>query len=482
MAYVTNYKHDVFISYAHADDDPPEGVPDGWITVFFNNLNKRLKQKLGNNDVSVWMDHKDLLNHTSLTDQIMAALQQTATFLVVVSPSYLKSKWCGDEREEFLRMIEKRTRSNSHVFLVELDKVERGKFPAEFSDLLGYRFWVIDKETNVPRTLGTPFPDVKDQEYYNQLNRLSFELAAELERIKQNEEGVLPDPEVIPGTDSDKGTIYLAEVTDDIDQRREEVRDYLKQAGFNVLPETWRSYDDLNSFNKSMDENLKRCSVFVQLLSCFVGKKPFRQGFGYPRLQYARALQMGKLVMQWRDPKLDMSGAIDEDQMKLLNGVSVRAEGTEEFKRAIVEAATPKPEEEGRFDSGKIVFICADPADRSRTEQIISSPEWIDTVGYNLVPEANDSTLIRRYIDSSLLNCDAALVVYCGSDPVSIFNQVMYCRKIFAQRNSPPPTIAIYDGPPPPDEKINLKIKLSNLRHLDCRDNPTALKEFLESL
>jgi hypothetical protein len=184
MAFVPGCDNDIFISYTHLDNEPFEGVELGWVSTFFHNLEKRLRMKLGKREVSLWMDHHDLVGNKPLTPQIKQALERTATFLVLVSPSYLNSEWCRKERAEFLHLIKERTSSDSRIFLVELDRVERNKFPPEFGELIPYSFWALEKETSIPRTLGWPTPMPSERDYYGQLNRLCVELADELTRLK----------------------------------------------------------------------------------------------------------------------------------------------------------------------------------------------------------------------------------------------------------------------------------------------------------
>jgi hypothetical protein len=477
------YKHDIFISYAHVDNEPLEGIQEGWVSIFSQNLRKGLMRKLGRSDVSVWMDHRDLLGHASLTSQIMEALRETATFLVIVSPGYLLSEWCGREREEFLRLVKERTDSNYRMFLIELDRVLKNEFPLEFSDLIGYRFWTTEKDSRIPRTLGTPIPDPGDQEYYKQLNRVCVEIAEELKRLRAIPDRGSRSGRTAESSENSKPTAFLADVTDDLESRRDDVMDYLKQAGINVVPEGWRMFDSLSSYEHAIDQDLEHCSVFVQLLSSVAGKKPFRQQYAYPWLQYARALESGKPVLQWRDPKAEVDDQIDQNQRALLEGPTVRAEAIEEFKSAVVRAATTKlPPPLPERSSGKLVFVSADKTDRVFAEEIVESSWWDKSVGYAMLPPVSDPGMLRQCLEVGLLNCDAALVIYCGTDPGSVFSQVMHCRRILAQREPPLPIIGLYDGPPPPGGKAPISIMLPNLRVLDCRGSYTALQEFLNTL
>ena len=56
-------------------------------------------------------------------------------------------------------------------------------------------------------------------------------------------------------------------MTEDLDTRRDAVRRHLDQAGFRVLPEAEPSRDDPEAYRASVDADLARSVVFVQLLS-----------------------------------------------------------------------------------------------------------------------------------------------------------------------------------------------------------------------
>ena len=49
--------HDVFVSYAHADDVKPFGEEVGWVTTFVEELKKLLCMQMGYPGPDVWMDH-----------------------------------------------------------------------------------------------------------------------------------------------------------------------------------------------------------------------------------------------------------------------------------------------------------------------------------------------------------------------------------------------------------------------------------------
>jgi hypothetical protein len=369
------------------------------------------------------------------------------------------------------------------MFKIELDSVEEAPgaparpTPPEFDELIGYKFWVKEWNKPVPRTLGWPLPNpLRDQDYYDRIKELSYELAEELERIDAAQGG-----DGQPAEQEPKTTVYLAEVTDDLEGKREKIKAYLKQSGIGVLPEKWRSHKDLDAYKRAVDADLTRCRLFVQLLSEVTGKRPFGQAHGYPRLQYERAALAGKPVLQWRSEAAELDEA-DKDQRALLEGCAVRAEGFEEFKKAVVKAATQQDEPpQPRQHAGKFVFISTDTADRTRAETAVCDSLKRRGINYAMPPSSGDPEVARKFLELSLTNCDAALVVYCETDIATVFSQTLQCRKVIAQRDEPLPLIAVFDAPPP-SEREPLPFSFDNLIHLNCREDPAALDRFLDSL
>ena len=114
MAYVPGFQNDVFISYCH--DDNVSAIEDqrGWISDFGERLKVRLKQLLGA-PVAVWRDEKRLGGDHAMDDEIQAQIKATAVFLTVVTPLYLNSRYCTQEREWFLRSVGDKLRVGSRM-------------------------------------------------------------------------------------------------------------------------------------------------------------------------------------------------------------------------------------------------------------------------------------------------------------------------------------------------------------------------------
>ncbi|MCI0387864.1 MAG: toll/interleukin-1 receptor domain-containing protein [Acidobacteria bacterium] len=472
------YQYDGFVSYAHVDNAPFEDSKEGWVTTLVSKLKVELARKLGRSDVSLWMDYQ-LAGNTPLTPTIMEAIRNSSTLIVVVSEAYLASEWCRREREAFLRLVRERVNAGSSVFLVECDKIERKNLPAEFGDIIGYRFWTQVREGEPAQTLGWPTLKMDDNQsvrlYFDRLNKLSYELAAEIKRQRQTVYSNLDASNTQAGP-----MIFLAEVTDDLDALREDVRSYLLQAGFQVAPKTWYPRDDPKTYQQAVDRDLAQCKLFVQLLSHVVGKKPPGSTIGYARLQYERARHAVKPILQWRSRELNFNGVVDEDHQQLLESDTVRACGLVEFKSAIVAEArraslAPQP------PGNNYVFVNTNSEDRRLADElsVILSSHGIWS---ELPIEQGDPSEIRRDLEESLSECDGIIIVY-GRAPVTwVRAQLRQGRKIFGHRERPLHCLALCEVPPVPKDEIGSRAP--NMITIDCGSglNEKALLEFIERL
>jgi len=85
MAYIPGCSADVFISYAHRDNQ------DGWVTRLKNKLSEKLNPFLAGR-AEVWFDDR-LQAGVYFRDEIQQKLRNTPIFVAVVSPSYLESQF-----------------------------------------------------------------------------------------------------------------------------------------------------------------------------------------------------------------------------------------------------------------------------------------------------------------------------------------------------------------------------------------------------
>ena len=107
MAFVgPPFVHDLFISYSHGGDDGAgNGYLQPWSAAFARELERELRaDRKFRQDLRVFLD-RDLRPGqgvdplAALTDQLNDQIKVSALLVVLMSPDYLASPWCTDERE-----------------------------------------------------------------------------------------------------------------------------------------------------------------------------------------------------------------------------------------------------------------------------------------------------------------------------------------------------------------------------------------------
>lgn len=481
MAYASGFEHDVFISYAHLDDDPLTGSEVGWVTNLADNLRKMLAQKLGSKDCDVWMDH-ELSATEAITPQLLQNVQQTAILLVILSPGYLNSTWCEREKSAFLKLI--RHEDKSRFFIVERDMIEDVERPKEFSDLKRFQFWEAIRPGEATRIFGFSRPD---EDFFRKLNDLATDLKRKLIRLHQSP--LAPPP---PGISDAPRSVFeppkqpcafLALVTDDLERERDGVSRYLDQFGIRVVPKSCYPLEP-NAFRKSLEQDLAQASLFVQLLSSTAGPKPLDLPQGYRRFQHEIAVSQKKKIMQWRSPALDISEIVDSEHRDFLHLETVRAENLEDFKREVrrLLLETPKPSADFPEDHlNTLVFVDPEAVDRPLGEQVCSildkyGAEWVMPGDYQ------NPTEMRNQLEKYFGDCDAIIVIYGDTTREWVVGQLMECRKALARVSRAKPALAVFEGPP--NEKQPLDMMLRDMRVLNCRAgcSETEIRNFLDGV
>ncbi|MGH8544568.1 MAG: toll/interleukin-1 receptor domain-containing protein [Gammaproteobacteria bacterium] len=469
MAFVQDFQNDIFVSYAHVDDDPLPGADRGWVSTFVGCLRIYLAQKLGRSDAfSLWMDH-ELLGSQPITRQLIDRIQNSATLIVVLSPGYAASSWCKRERETFLEFFREQS-SRRRFFVVERDMVEDAERPAEFRDFRGFRFWIPEREGKSPRILGSPAPSPSDHEYYNRIDDLSREIVQTLRDLKAHRRQVeastagLAEPCPIF---EERPTVFLAQVTDDLELERSSVKRFLDQAGIRVVPDVWYS-QDLRSFREAVARDLAESELFVQLLSGIPGKRPPDLPQGYLKCQLDLADAAGKPVVQWRNISVEMTAIEDEEHRALLEAPTVRAEPLEDFKQQIRRRVLEKPVPPAPSRTSAFVFVDMDSSDRSMAEQVCKILERRGA-DFALPLNTKDSGELRRDLERNLAECDALIVIYGEATAAWVRAQILECRKAFARRERRLRSLAVFEGPPEQKDSLDMKFANMGMRIVNCR-------------
>jgi len=495
--YVSHYQHDIFVSYAHVDNLIPPGVNEGWVTTLIKSLKIELGRKLGGTDIfSLWMD-SELRGNSAATPETLEHLTSSATLVLILSPGYLASSWCHLELNAFLAQVD--THSGC-VFVVEHDKVEK-QLP-QLSDLRGYRFWRRD-DTDKIRTLAKPQPNPNEREYYNLIEDLGRELVDKLKQLKKSAKipSTLSQHHTPTVASKPRATIFLAEVTDDLQEQRNQVKRYLEQYDIQIVPDTLYFFPGDNAteqLRQAIEADLQNSTLFVQLLS---QSKPFRPpGMSTPQLQYEYAQAVNDLpVLQWRDPQLDLNSITDTAQRNFLDSIQVMATSLEEFRQYIIQRLEKTEEQKRREEEKRQKAVLS-----QQSQQILSGYNFIfinivpkyqalaEEIGDILLEKGLASDLPslgkltpakkRKNIENNLQVCDAVILLYDNTLEEWAREQLHLCLRIQSRYKKLLKIIAVFNKSP--TEKLLLGMKLPNLLVFDCANlkDSSCLPSFIQTL
>jgi hypothetical protein len=230
------FENDVFVSYAHIDDQPLVEGQKGWISSFHRVLEIRLGQLLGRHP-RIWRDPK-LQGNDIFADRLVERLPRVAIIASIVSPRYLKSDWCLRELREFQKASEStggmRIGNKVRVFKIVKTPVPLEQQASEFQDVLGYEFYTVDPDSGRARELSQTGDPESQRLYWAKLDDLAHDMAELLEAIDDTGAGPVSSAAAPP---AERVTVYLAETTYDLREQRDAIRRELQGYDAEILPD-----------------------------------------------------------------------------------------------------------------------------------------------------------------------------------------------------------------------------------------------------
>jgi len=501
MAYVPDFEHDIFISYALVDDEKLPGVDAGWVTTFASALENRLSAAIGRlGRLRPWWDRTQLHENQPLDKQIQQALERTACLVVVLSPGFLKSPWCPLELEIFQRAVQSQCRADSRVFIVDLGTVTEQERRSAFSNYKPFDFWKVDDRRK--RTLGYPAPNAKDHpEFYDSVDDLARKLKEEFDQMMAAKSVPAPSgpgrPQGLPNKENPPAStgpvIYVAEASDDVNTARKQVVTFLESHQFRVVC-GGRNADDVESWKAAVTHELTDATCFVQLLGLYPGRELDGASSGLVRLQHEMAASLGKKVLQWRAP--DLLAKTFEDQahfeaVKAASAIECPLEGFKaEVKRIATPPPPPRPVDEppvvNGFEVPPTVFIHAGVEDIEQAELLSCKLSelncWVTTPLTRGEPDK-----IREDLEANLTECDGLIVYYGKISPDWVRAQFRSLPRVLPkrQRLDPPRplrALAICSGDP--NDHPNPGVNIPNMQWLDLSKDAgrVQLGQWVENL
>ena len=469
-----NSKYKIFISYAHVDNIEIDGSL--WVSDVVQDITSLLSQKLGRREYfDIWFDVTSLKGNAHITPSLKDEVRESDIFIMILSQGYLHSSWCLEELKTFLEHNSKENKDSS-IFIVQKDNLPPHEKPESIQDILGYNFWYKDTN-NVVRTLSKHgFNENQKNDYYSGLGYLVDNLTLYLKSlfIENNEEKSLPYT-----TTNSKKKIFLAEVSDDLEIRRDEIKRYLEDYGYDVYPKHYLPLDG-TQYKNGAKTIMKECELFVQILSHIKGRTPHDLLEGYREAQFNIALELNVPIMQWHSKSLVIDEIEDESHQKLLSSSFVQTIPLVDFKKAVVskmsQLLVEVKKQEKRLNSFctelPFIFINATKEDRSIAQTLHSELRDVCIVAQPLYQ--GSASEIREDLEDNILECHYYILVYSQASVGWVRKQLMQYRKYDRQRKERIRAILIYEGPPKEKEEIGISFPFISV--INGRETPSFEK------
>jgi hypothetical protein len=516
VAFLPGFDEDVFISYAHNDDDTYGLEPRGWVAQLHMDLKQRVKVHLGapnGAEPSLWRDC-EIRTYEDFAKKISARLAKTATLLSVISRSYIHREWCVKELEDFsayaersfgLRIDDEKWR----IFKVEKVPVDRSDWPTPLQQgTKSYKFHGPDPRDSEVHEFRPLLGGEYGIRYFEEMDELAKDIATVLLEMTVKARGTLPA--ALPGM-----PVYVAECTSDLEKEANEIRRDLKDRGYIVLPSADLPYR-ANEFKENVRQCLKRSVLSIHLVGKEYGIIPEGE------MEKSNAWLQNDLAMERADDPnflrlVWMPGDVkpsDKRQQKFLEylledsaaqkGADILTTKLEDLKTSVQDRLReirrklekPQPAAAPNLANGNErapakrnpdeplrVYIICDQLDR-KSPSLLALRKYFFSRGYEPIlalENEDESDALQEHADN-LAICDACVIYYGQGSEKWFSTKLRDFRKIVSRRDPPVLAKAVYIVSPETEGKSELETHEAMVLRGAETFSPDALAPFVNRL
>ena len=320
MKFLQNYTHDVFVSYAHGPEAQSrltgerENLLTGWTRRFVDDLTAQIDVSLSQLEfegqerpTAKFFIDGDLTGSGSLTENIKSAVQGSALLLVVMSPLYLRSKWCTDEIDWFRAAGGEdnlELRRFNRIFVARALSTEHRSWPDGLKDEIGkatfgHFFHARNARQGEAFPFGWPWPDKQVRDYWTEIVCLATDITSKLRRLKELEQKSLAGAAVTTIEPAIGRRVMLGYMHDTLLPIRKELRHELTKVGLQVLPPENDDAWDEPSLKERLNTYLDQAHVVALCANQYCGTWPRDQNGGFISLQVQAARERKILSQLW---------------------------------------------------------------------------------------------------------------------------------------------------------------------------------------
>lgn len=424
------FEKDLFISYAHIDNEPLTPQQQGWITRFHASLEALLSMRMGGK-ARIWRDNK-LQGNDVFADEIVEQFSETAVLVSVLTPRYLNSDWCTKEIAEFCKRAEQSggmvVENKARIFKVLKAPVDtQESLPQVVKDVLGYDFFMI--EDGAPLELDSAYGEKFAQDYNRKVGKLAWDIAQLLKKLQTGTGDNGHDKKGPP-----KPTVYLAECSYDRNQAREILEGELKRHGYTVLPDQELPRDEAE-YVAAVERLLNRCQLSIHLVGETYGGVPdgpsqksevvLQNELAAKRSKSDALKRVIWVPAGTRSEQAQQQAFIDalHQDAEAQFGADLITADIEGLKTSIHAILTklekPEPqlpaEQAAAADQAKLIYLICNEKDRKATVPV---RKFCRGLGFEVAIPAfeGDAAAVREAHQQLLANCDAVILFYGAGD------------------------------------------------------------------
>ncbi|MCX7097036.1 MAG: toll/interleukin-1 receptor domain-containing protein [Methylococcales bacterium] len=485
MAYLKNFQHDVFISYAHNDNS------GGWVKAFKNQLNDVLIEHLGSKDVKIFFDDQLQSNHP--LDRFVKAAGQSALFLALASPSYVNSAATKAEYQAFVTS----NVTEDCLFTIELLPLSDDDFTSypKIAQQIRTRFY-----QPIAHEVAQKLP-ANTEAINKQINILAAHICQQLKAMAKPVSKPVSKPTsnttyvpncqydvVISHTAEDAAWAQqlLADLSKQLTQKLGTIdgfrllatadTDPLKEAASLVIVGSPPSFNDSDYVEKIAHH--KDQPLFLALSTDGALPAPLLGLKNLTRIRFWDYNQTGQPDLLRDDAYFAATEKLATALSSQLKDIKLQQEHwlKQEQERLKQQQTRSQPSVDA------FVFLHSAQEDIPLRLEIVALLQQ-QAIDYILPIEHNPHITpsdIRLDVENNIVNCDAILLIYEQSNPVWVREQLSICRRIQRKRETPLKIIAVHKA----HDKPSLDVQLSNLTIYDCPPEhiDSYLQKFIAAL
>jgi hypothetical protein len=241
------FQHDLFVSYSHGDfDGSGQSNLKTWSQAFARELEGELRQKPKFRELCIFLDQHHRPSEgvdplKPLTSQLKKEIGGAGLLIILMSPHYLLSKWCGDERDWWLASQPNQGLALDGRIVVARIWPTDEPWPQSLADerghpLVGFTFYDLKKAELRPQPYEWPDPTGARGRFRDALLDMVGRIWKRLETFKEQLEEERRRKAEVDRLVAESGRVVYLHARKAHAKMWERAGDALTQNGFVVMP------------------------------------------------------------------------------------------------------------------------------------------------------------------------------------------------------------------------------------------------------